>query len=110
LGHVVVPAAVGGESGGEIDLFDIIHRRHDCLGEQITGDEFHVVAGGAHGHGVLLTVELDLQRLLPRQGIRAGRDLTGGVELIHPGSHSLAHLHVLVPLSDPWTVVGGVLD
>lgn len=110
MGDVVVPAAIGGEPGGEVDLFDVVHRGHDSLGEQVSGDEFDVVSGGAHGHGVLLTVELDLQRLLPCQGIRTGRDLTSGVELIDPGSHGLAHLHGLVPLSGPGSVVGGVLD
>src|SRR5699024_6917853 len=33
--------------------------------EQIAGDELDVIAGGAHGHGVLFTIQLHLQRLLP---------------------------------------------
>ena len=40
------------------DLGDVVHRLDDALGEQVAGDEFDVVARGAHRHGELLAVEV----------------------------------------------------
>src|SRR5699024_32795 len=103
---VVVAGPVRGDAGGEVDLLDVVHGGHNRLGEQIAGDELDVIAGGAHGHGVLFTLQLHLQRLLPGQGVGAGGGLTGGVELVDSGANRLAPLHSSHPSSGVASVVG----
>src|SRR5699024_1944641 len=65
-----------------------------------------VIAGGAHGHGVLFTIQLHLQRLLPGQGVGTGGGLTGGVELVDSDANRLAHPHCSHPSSVVVSVVG----
>src|SRR5699024_6927180 len=104
-----VPGPVRGDPGGEVDLPDVVHRGHSRLGEPIAGDELDVLAGGAHGHGLLVTIQLPLQRLLPGQGGGTGGGLTGGVELGDPGAHRPAHPHCSHP-SSVVVSVGGTSD
>src|SRR5699024_6542459 len=62
---VVVAGPVRGDAGGEVDLLDVVHGGHNRLGEQIAGDELDVIAGSAHGHGVLFTIQLHLSGSSP---------------------------------------------
>src|SRR5699024_8247511 len=103
---VVCPVLVRGVARRDVELLDVVHGGHNRLGEQIAGDELAVIAGGAHGHGVLFTIQLHLPRLLPGQGVGTGGGLTGGVELVDSGANRLAHPHCSHPSSVVVSVVG----